>query len=78
MTNSRDEIALRIFCAMLARPESTIDLYPRLGEKQMREAFIMAKTFTDVAREGFAGIGVTDLRSHHPNPAVVAPPNVQR
>ncbi len=50
-TLDRNEIALRIFCATMSRPDAKIDLYPELGEKQIRVCFAMADTFQNVADE---------------------------
>ena len=49
---SRDKIALRIFCALMTRAEATIDIYPTLGEKQIKTCFVLADTFLQVAASG--------------------------
>ena len=52
---TREEIALRILCALLSRKDATIDLYPNLGEKQIRTCFLMAETFQRIATEADSG-----------------------
>jgi hypothetical protein len=46
-----EDIALTIFCALMSRPNAEIDLYPELGEKQIRVCFALAETFVRVAKE---------------------------
>ena len=46
---SRDEIALRIFCALLGRADAKIDLYPDLAETQIKTCFMMADVFLRIA-----------------------------
>ncbi len=48
---AREEIALQLFAAFIARESSKIDIYPNLGEKQIRVAFALADTFLLVAAE---------------------------
>lgn len=48
---TRDEIAVRLLCAILQRPDGTVDLYPDLGEKQIRICLHLADTFLRVAHE---------------------------
>ena len=46
----RNEVALRIFCAMLVK-DDRISLFPEYGERQIRMAFGLARTFLDIAEE---------------------------
>lgn len=48
---TREEIALRLFAALLGRTDSKIDLYPDLGDKQIRTCFALADTFIAVSEE---------------------------
>ncbi len=48
---TREEIALHLFAAFIARENGKIDIYPNLGEKQIRVAFALADTFLLVAAE---------------------------
>lgn len=52
---TRDDVALRIFCAMLSQSRVEVDLYPKLGEKQIRVCFALAETFLNIASEKAAG-----------------------
>ena len=50
-TPNRTEVALRIFCAGLSQNDAKLDLYPELGELQIRTAFMLADNFLRVANE---------------------------
>lgn len=45
------EVALRLFCVLLARNEANVQLFPSIGENQIRTCFALADTFLTVARE---------------------------
>jgi hypothetical protein len=45
------EIALRIFCAMMTRPDAKVSTGDRLGEQQIATCFTLAETFEAVAQE---------------------------
>lgn len=48
---TRDDIALKIFCAFLARPDAKVTPYPNLGENEVRVSFRLADTFLMVRKE---------------------------
>lgn len=58
----RNEIALRLFADMLRNPDAKIDLYPELGEKQIRTCFHLADNFRRIAAETAPPFQITDLR----------------
>ena len=47
---TREEVALRIFCAIINRLDE-FELYPALGEKQIRTSFHLADVFLKVSGE---------------------------
>lgn len=49
MNIDTDEIALRIFCAMMSRPDAKVTPGTNLGENEVRVAFVLAETFEEVA-----------------------------
>lgn len=60
-----DDVALRIFCALISRPQSTVSLHTdHLGEQQVRTCFELARTFLAVSQDMHKDdtIGVTDFR----------------
>lgn len=59
---NKNEIALKIFCALMSRPDATIDLDPHLGEKQIRTCFMLAETFQLVADEASTRDNVTPVK----------------
>jgi hypothetical protein len=48
---SKEEIALRIFCALLSNPNAKISIHPDLGDNEIRVSFSLAKTFMKIHNE---------------------------
>lgn len=49
--DKRDEVALQIFCAFMSREGAKVDVYPELGDKQIRVAMELADNFLAIAQE---------------------------
>lgn len=58
---SRDEVALRIFCAMMTGPDAKVRPYPTLGDNEVRIAFLLANTFLAVKNEKMKGESSVDI-----------------
>jgi hypothetical protein len=61
MDMTLEEIALRIFAAMVSRPNFQYHLWPNFAEEEIKTAFLMAETFQNVTatREGAVADTVT-------------------
>lgn len=47
----RDKIALRLFSAIISRSDFVIDLYPKIGQKQIEICFKLADVFLEMSEK---------------------------
>jgi len=61
---TREEIALRMFCAMLSRPESKVSITDGLGRQQIQISFEMANVFTEESEKNLGNLVERNQSSH--------------